>query len=118
MVQILKARDILPPVVHQTGAGEIDRMNLYYEALGLSKHVEVRAFIDDMPAALADAALVIARAGALTLAELAIMGRPAVLLPLPTAADDHQTLNALEFAHAGAAVVFPQYGSVPSQLAD
>jgi UDP-N-acetylglucosamine--N-acetylmuramyl-(pentapeptide) pyrophosphoryl-undecaprenol N-acetylglucosamine transferase len=118
MVQVLKARDILPPVVHQTGAAEIDRMNLYYEALGLSKDVESRAFIDDMPEVLADAALVIARAGALTLAELAIMGRPAVLIPLPTATDDHQTRNALEFARAGAAVVVPQYETAATQLAD
>jgi UDP-N-acetylglucosamine--N-acetylmuramyl-(pentapeptide) pyrophosphoryl-undecaprenol N-acetylglucosamine transferase len=118
MVQVLKARGILPRVVHQVGAGEIDRMILYYEALGLSDRVEPRAYIDDMPAALAAASLVVARAGALTLAELAIMGRPAVLIPLPTATDDHQTLNALEFQRAGAAVVVPQYGTAPSQLAD
>jgi UDP-N-acetylglucosamine--N-acetylmuramyl-(pentapeptide) pyrophosphoryl-undecaprenol N-acetylglucosamine transferase len=118
MVQVLKARGILPRVVHQVGAGEIDRMLLYYEALGLSDRVEARAYIDDMPAALAEASLVVARAGALTLAELAIMGRPAVLVPLPTATDDHQTLNALEFERAGAAVVVPQYGTTPSQLAD
>jgi UDP-N-acetylglucosamine--N-acetylmuramyl-(pentapeptide) pyrophosphoryl-undecaprenol N-acetylglucosamine transferase len=117
-VQVLKARGILPRVVHQVGAGEIDRMVLYYEALGLSERVEARAFIEDMPAALAAATLVVARAGALTLAELAIMGRPAVLIPLPTATDDHQTLNALEFQRAGAAVVVPQYGTTPSQLAD
>ena len=117
-VQVLKARGALPQVVHQTGAAEVDRMDLYYEALGYAGKVEVRAFIDDMPAALADAGLVVARAGALTLAELAIMGRPAVLIPLPTATDDHQTLNALEFARAGAAVVVPQYGTTPSQLAD
>jgi UDP-N-acetylglucosamine--N-acetylmuramyl-(pentapeptide) pyrophosphoryl-undecaprenol N-acetylglucosamine transferase len=118
MVQVLKARGILPRVVHQVGAGEIDRMILYYEALGLSDRVEARSFIDDMPAALAEASLVVARAGALTLAELAIMGRPAVLIPLPTATDDHQTLNALEFQRAGAAVVVPQYGTTPSQLAN
>jgi UDP-N-acetylglucosamine--N-acetylmuramyl-(pentapeptide) pyrophosphoryl-undecaprenol N-acetylglucosamine transferase len=118
MVQVFKARGILPRVVHQVGAGEIDRMVLYYEALGLSDRVEPRAYIDDMPAALAAASLVVARAGALTLAELAIMGRPAVLIPLPTATDDHQTLNALEFQRGGAAVVVPQYGTTPSQLAD
>jgi UDP-N-acetylglucosamine--N-acetylmuramyl-(pentapeptide) pyrophosphoryl-undecaprenol N-acetylglucosamine transferase len=118
MVQFLKARGILPRVVHQVGAGEIDRMILYYEALGLSDRVEPRAYIDDMPAALAAASLIVARAGALTLAELAIMGRPAVLIPLPTATDDHQTLNALEFQRAGAAVVVPQYGTTPSQLAN
>jgi UDP-N-acetylglucosamine--N-acetylmuramyl-(pentapeptide) pyrophosphoryl-undecaprenol N-acetylglucosamine transferase len=118
MVQVLKARGILPRVVHQTGPGEIDRMMLYYEALGLSERVEARAYIDDMPAALAGASLVVARAGALTLAELAIMGRPAVLIPLPTAADDHQVLNALEFQRAGAAVVVPEYGTTPPQFAN
>ncbi|HEY2728510.1 MAG TPA: undecaprenyldiphospho-muramoylpentapeptide beta-N-acetylglucosaminyltransferase [Polyangia bacterium] len=118
MVQVLKARGILPRVVHQTGPGEIDRMVLYYEALGLSDRVEARAYIDDMPAELAGASLVVARAGALTLAELAIMGRPAVLIPLPTAADDHQTLNALEFQRAGAAVIVPQYGTTPPQFAN
>jgi UDP-N-acetylglucosamine--N-acetylmuramyl-(pentapeptide) pyrophosphoryl-undecaprenol N-acetylglucosamine transferase len=46
------------------------------------------------------------------------MGRPAVLVPLPTAADDHQTLNALEFARAGAAVVVPQYTTAANELAD
>jgi UDP-N-acetylglucosamine--N-acetylmuramyl-(pentapeptide) pyrophosphoryl-undecaprenol N-acetylglucosamine transferase len=117
-VQVLKARGILPRVVHQTGAAEVDRMSLYYEALGYGKQIEVRAFIDDMPAALAEASLVVARAGALTLAELAIMGRPAVLIPLPTAADDHQTLNAIEFERAGAAVLVPQYGTTPPQLAN
>jgi UDP-N-acetylglucosamine--N-acetylmuramyl-(pentapeptide) pyrophosphoryl-undecaprenol N-acetylglucosamine transferase len=118
MVQVLKARGILPRVVHQVGAGEIDRMVVYYEALGLSDRVEARAFIDDMPAALGEASLVVARAGALTLAELAIMGVPAVLVPLPTATDDHQTLNALEFQRAGAAVVVPQYGTTPPQIAN
>jgi UDP-N-acetylglucosamine--N-acetylmuramyl-(pentapeptide) pyrophosphoryl-undecaprenol N-acetylglucosamine transferase len=132
MIQVLKARGILggdqpipassparvSHIVHQVGAGEIDRMLLYYEALGLSGCVEARAYIDDMPAALSAATLVVARAGALTLAELAIMGRPAVLIPLPTATDDHQTLNALEFQRAGAAVVVPQYGTTPSQLAN
>ena len=117
-IQVLNARGVLPLVVHQTGAAEIDRMILYYAALGLSDKVTVRAFIDDMPVALADAALVVARAGALTLAELAIMGRPAVLIPLPTATDDHQTRNALEFERAGAAIVVPQYETAATQLAD
>ena len=62
--------------VHQTGADDFDRMQVGYAALGYEDRVEVRAFIDDMPAVLADAALVVARAGALTLAELAIMRPP------------------------------------------
>jgi UDP-N-acetylglucosamine--N-acetylmuramyl-(pentapeptide) pyrophosphoryl-undecaprenol N-acetylglucosamine transferase len=118
MIQVLKARGLQPRVVHQTGPSEVDRMILYYEALGYGKQVEVKAYIDDMPAALAEATLVVARAGALTLAELAIMGRPAALIPLPTAADDHQTLNALEFERAGAAVLVPQYDTTPPQLAN
>lgn len=118
MVQVLNARGLDPQVVHQTGPVEEDRMRLYYDALGLGARVDVRGYIDDMPEVLSRAALVVARAGALTLAELAIVGRPAILFPLPTAADDHQTLNALEFERAGAAVVLPQYETSPTLLAD
>jgi UDP-N-acetylglucosamine--N-acetylmuramyl-(pentapeptide) pyrophosphoryl-undecaprenol N-acetylglucosamine transferase len=60
----------------------------------------------------------VGRAGALTLAELAIVGRPAVLIPLPTAADDHQSKNAAEFARAGAAVVLDQAQATGAALAD
>jgi UDP-N-acetylglucosamine--N-acetylmuramyl-(pentapeptide) pyrophosphoryl-undecaprenol N-acetylglucosamine transferase len=118
MVQVLHARGRSVRVVHQTGPQEEARLRLYYDALGTGTSVDVRAYIDDMPATLAGAALVVARAGALTLAELAIMGRPAVLIPLPTAADDHQTWNARELERAGAAVVLPQYGTSATQLAD
>jgi UDP-N-acetylglucosamine--N-acetylmuramyl-(pentapeptide) pyrophosphoryl-undecaprenol N-acetylglucosamine transferase len=118
MVQVLYARGQAPRVLHQTGPADEERYRLYYDALGMGPGVDVRSFIDDMPAALAAASLVIARAGALTLAELAIVGRPAILFPLPTAADDHQTLNALAFEQAGAAVVLPQYETSPSMLAD
>jgi UDP-N-acetylglucosamine--N-acetylmuramyl-(pentapeptide) pyrophosphoryl-undecaprenol N-acetylglucosamine transferase len=118
LVRVLDARGRLPRFVHQTGADDYDRMHVGYAALGYEGRVETRAFIDDMPAALADAALVVARAGALTLAELAIMRVPAILIPLPTAADDHQTRNALAFEHAGAAVVVPQGDATPLRLAD
>jgi UDP-N-acetylglucosamine--N-acetylmuramyl-(pentapeptide) pyrophosphoryl-undecaprenol N-acetylglucosamine transferase len=63
------------------------------------------------------ASLVVARAGALTLAELAIAGRPAILIPLPTAADDHQSKNAARFARAGAAIVLNQQTVTGVQLA-
>jgi UDP-N-acetylglucosamine--N-acetylmuramyl-(pentapeptide) pyrophosphoryl-undecaprenol N-acetylglucosamine transferase len=118
LVRVLDARGRLPPVVHQTGPDEYDRMQVHYAALGYEGRVEVRAFIDDMPRALADAALVVARAGALTLAELAIMKRPAILIPLPTAADDHQTRNALAFEHAGAAIILHQSDASATRLAD
>jgi UDP-N-acetylglucosamine--N-acetylmuramyl-(pentapeptide) pyrophosphoryl-undecaprenol N-acetylglucosamine transferase len=118
MVRVLDARGRMPPIVHQTGPDEEERMKLHYAALGYEGRVEVRAFIDDMPAALADARLVVARAGALTLAELAIMRRPAILVPLPTAADDHQTINAFAFQRAGAALVLPQADASATRLAD
>jgi UDP-N-acetylglucosamine--N-acetylmuramyl-(pentapeptide) pyrophosphoryl-undecaprenol N-acetylglucosamine transferase len=71
-----------------------------------------------MAGTLAGAGLVIGRAGALTLAELAIVGRPAILIPLPTAADDHQSKNAAEFAQAGAAVVLEQNTATGASLAE
>jgi UDP-N-acetylglucosamine--N-acetylmuramyl-(pentapeptide) pyrophosphoryl-undecaprenol N-acetylglucosamine transferase len=118
LVRVLDARGRLGPIVHQTGRDELERMQLNYAALGYEGRVDVRAFIDDMPAVLADAALVVARAGALTLAELAIMRRPAILIPLPTAADDHQTRNALAFERAGAAILLPQADASATRLAD
>jgi UDP-N-acetylglucosamine--N-acetylmuramyl-(pentapeptide) pyrophosphoryl-undecaprenol N-acetylglucosamine transferase len=118
MVRVLDARGRLPPIVHQTGPDEHDRMQVHYAAFGYADRVQVRAFIDDMPAALADASLVVARAGALTLAELAIMRRPAILIPLPTAADDHQTVNAMAFVRAGAAVVLPQADASATRLGE
>jgi UDP-N-acetylglucosamine--N-acetylmuramyl-(pentapeptide) pyrophosphoryl-undecaprenol N-acetylglucosamine transferase len=119
MVRVLDARGRLPPIVHQTGPDEHERMQVHYAALGYQEdRVQVRAFIEDMPAALADAQLVVARAGALTLAELAIMRRPAILIPLPTAADDHQAINAFAFQRAGAALVLPQPEASATRLGD
>ena len=118
MVRVLDARGRLPPIVHQTGPDEHERMQVHYAAFGYQERVQVRAFIDDMPAALADAQLVVARAGALTLAELAIMRRPAILIPLPTAADNHQTINAFAFQQAGAALVLPQPDASATRLGD
>ena len=66
---------------------------------------EVKAFVDDMPQAVADAALVIARAGAGSISELAAAGRPSILVPFPFAADDHQTKNAEALSRAGAAIL-------------
>jgi len=115
---ILRDYDALPLVVHQTGAADRDRIAARYGELGLRELVEVRPFIDDMAAAYAAADLVVGRAGALTLAELAVIGRPAILIPLPTAADDHQTRNAAELERAGAAVVLAQVGATPATLAE
>jgi len=120
--QVLASSGRLPRIVHQAGAADEARVRARYQELGLldgphAGRIEVRAFIDDMPAALASAELVVGRAGALTLAELAMTGRPAILIPLPTAAADHQTANAAEMARAGAAVVVPQAGATGETLA-
>jgi UDP-N-acetylglucosamine--N-acetylmuramyl-(pentapeptide) pyrophosphoryl-undecaprenol N-acetylglucosamine transferase len=104
-------------LVHQTGSADVERMAERYRTLGLDGRVAAKAFIDDMAAAYAAADLVIARAGALTLAELAIAGKPAILVPLPTAADDHQSKNAGRFAEAGAAMVLDQRKSSAQDLA-
>ena len=116
---VLAAEGRLPPLTHQTGAADEARVRQRYADAGLAvgDAIVVSPFIDDMPAALASAALVVARAGALTLAELAITGRPAILVPLPTAADDHQTRNAAELVRAGAAIVADQRTTTPEALA-
>ena len=113
----LAAEQRLPRIVHQTGAADEARVRQLYADRQLADRVEILPFIDDMPAALGAATLVVARAGALTLAELAMVGRPAILIPLPTAADDHQTRNAAEFARAGAAIVADQRHTTPEALA-
>jgi UDP-N-acetylglucosamine--N-acetylmuramyl-(pentapeptide) pyrophosphoryl-undecaprenol N-acetylglucosamine transferase len=88
-------------IVHQTGATMRDEVARQYRELGLD--AEVVAFIDDMASAYSAAALVIARAGATTVAELCAVGRPAILVPYPYAADDHQGKNAEALERAGAA---------------
>ena len=70
-------------------------------------------YIEDMPDKLADAHLVIGRAGASTIAELTAAGRPAILIPYPAATDDHQTANAREMTEAGGARTIQQTGFTP-----
>ncbi|MGB5261217.1 MAG: undecaprenyldiphospho-muramoylpentapeptide beta-N-acetylglucosaminyltransferase [Gammaproteobacteria bacterium] len=93
-------------VYHQTGRDDRERVAAAYAAAGVDARVE--AFIDDMAEAYAWADLVICRAGALTVAELAVVGVAAILVPFPHATDDHQTGNARFLADAGAAVLLPQ----------
>lgn len=103
------------PVIHQTGRAAEADVRARYAELGVA--ADVRAFIDDMPSVLAGAALVICRAGATTLAELEAAGRPAILVPLPTAADDHQSANAAALERAGAAVLLPERELTAERLA-
>jgi UDP-N-acetylglucosamine--N-acetylmuramyl-(pentapeptide) pyrophosphoryl-undecaprenol N-acetylglucosamine transferase len=103
------------PVLHQTGTTDRDPIAARYVAAGLD--VDVRPFIDDMASAYRDAHLVVARAGASTLAELTTLGVPSILIPFPYAADDHQTANARDLESAGAARVMVQADTTAAQLA-
>jgi UDP-N-acetylglucosamine--N-acetylmuramyl-(pentapeptide) pyrophosphoryl-undecaprenol N-acetylglucosamine transferase len=78
---------------------------------------EVAAFFNDMPTRLGAAHLVIARAGASTVAELAVAGRPALLVPYPHATDDHQSENARQISAAGGAEVIAETAVAPETLA-
>jgi len=101
-------------VRHQTGAADLEAVTQAYAAAGVD--AQVSAFIDDMAAAYAWADLVICRAGALTVAELAVAGVAAILVPFPHATDDHQTGNARFLADAGAAILVPQQTLDPERL--
>jgi UDP-N-acetylglucosamine--N-acetylmuramyl-(pentapeptide) pyrophosphoryl-undecaprenol N-acetylglucosamine transferase len=90
-------------IIHQTGLPMHDAVADEFEKTGLAG--EVRAFITDMPAAFAEADLIVCRAGG-TVAELAAAGKPSVLVPFPFAADDHQLRNAQAFERAGAAMLW------------
>ena len=93
-------------VMQQCRADDIEAVRQRYAALNIP--AELLTYIEDMPDRLAEAHLVIARAGASTIAELTAAGRPAILVPLPIATDDHQTANAREMARAGGARMIPQ----------
>lgn len=90
-------------IIHQTGERDYNDALAAYRGLG--EAAEVSKFIEDMPAAFARADLVVCRSGASTVAEIAAAGKPAVFVPFPRAADDHQTVNALALERAGAAVL-------------
>ncbi len=93
-----------------TGSVHVDR----YASLAVPGRVAVRGFFDPIGAAYAAAHLVIARAGAMTVSELCAWGKPSVLVPLPTAAADHQTYNARALASAGASVLLLSNRGSPS----
>ena len=104
----LAASGIRLAITHQTGERDLDLVRAAYQRAGLEARVE--AYIYEIDREMKAAAVVIARAGATTLAELAASGTPAILVPLPTATDDHQRKNADVVAGAGAAVVIDERG--------
>jgi UDP-N-acetylglucosamine--N-acetylmuramyl-(pentapeptide) pyrophosphoryl-undecaprenol N-acetylglucosamine transferase len=103
-------------IVHQTGAKGLAATIQRYADAGVA--ADCQAFITDMAATYQRADLIIGRAGATTVAELAIAGKPAVFIPYPFAADNHQEINAREMAEAGAALMFKQSELTASGLAD
>jgi UDP-N-acetylglucosamine--N-acetylmuramyl-(pentapeptide) pyrophosphoryl-undecaprenol N-acetylglucosamine transferase len=103
-------------VVQQTRQEDIERVRAAYAADGLA--AELSPFFPDVAARLLAAHLVIARAGASTVAELAVAGRPSILVPLPGAIDDHQSANAHALAQAGGAWVMPQPQFTATLLAE
>jgi UDP-N-acetylglucosamine--N-acetylmuramyl-(pentapeptide) pyrophosphoryl-undecaprenol N-acetylglucosamine transferase len=113
---LLEQRGVSVSIVHQTGQANLEKTQERYAKAGMK--ADVRAFIKDMAAEYRRADLVVARAGATTVAELGVVGRPAILVPYPFAADNHQEVNAREMAEAGAALMFRQSELTPEKLAD
>jgi UDP-N-acetylglucosamine--N-acetylmuramyl-(pentapeptide) pyrophosphoryl-undecaprenol N-acetylglucosamine transferase len=105
-----------PSVLHQSGAKQIDALRANYAQAGVV--AELTPFIDNTAQAFADADLVICRAGASTVTELAAVGAAALFVPLPSAVDDHQTANARFLVDQGAGWLVPQRELTPQKLAD
>jgi UDP-N-acetylglucosamine--N-acetylmuramyl-(pentapeptide) pyrophosphoryl-undecaprenol N-acetylglucosamine transferase len=111
----LISKDARPKVIHQAGDKHLAELQKRYADLEVE--AEVLPFIDDMPSAYAQADLVICRAGAMTVSELAACGVASCLIPFPFAIDDHQTANAKFLADANAAILLPQQYLNPQDLA-
>jgi len=103
-------------IIHQTGEADYNDAQAAYATLGT--RVEVHRFIDDMPSHFARASLLVCRSGASTVAEVTAAGRPAIFVPFPRAADDHQKRNAEALERAGAAVMLEQPQLSPDSLVE
>jgi UDP-N-acetylglucosamine--N-acetylmuramyl-(pentapeptide) pyrophosphoryl-undecaprenol N-acetylglucosamine transferase len=103
-------------IIHQTGQRDYDQVLAAYQQSGIS--VEVHKFIDDMPATFARADLIVCRSGASTVGEITAAGKPAIFVPFPAAADDHQNFNARALERSGAAVVVEESNLGASYLVD
>jgi UDP-N-acetylglucosamine--N-acetylmuramyl-(pentapeptide) pyrophosphoryl-undecaprenol N-acetylglucosamine transferase len=109
-------RDARPKVLHQSGAKQIDELRANYTAAGVL--AELTPFIDDTAQAYADADLIVCRAGASTVTEIAAVGAAAVFVPFPAAVDDHQTTNAKFLVDAGGGWLIQQRDLTPERLAE
>ncbi len=104
-----------PIVLHQSGARQMDELRANYEAAGV--HAELTPFIDDTAQAYAEADLIVCRAGASTVTEIAAVGCAAVFVPFPSAVDDHQTSNAKFLVSKGGGWLVQQADLTPEWLA-
>lgn len=104
-------------VVHQCGRDNEAALRARYTELGAGQRAEVVPFIDDMPAAIAAADLVISRSGASAVSELCAVGRPSILVPYPHAADDHQRHNAESIERIGGAIAVTNAAATPERIA-
>lgn len=104
-----------PEVVHQSGAKQIEALRANYAAAGVQ--AQLTPFIDDTAQAFARADMVICRAGASTVTEIAAVGTAALFVPFPSAVDDHQTVNARFLVDQGAGWLVPQGQLTPQSLA-
>jgi UDP-N-acetylglucosamine--N-acetylmuramyl-(pentapeptide) pyrophosphoryl-undecaprenol N-acetylglucosamine transferase len=93
-------------IVHQTGERDFERVDTAYKQAGFPARVS--KFIDDMPSAFGEADLLLCRSGASTVAEITAAGKPAIFVPFPFAADDHQLKNAEALQQAGAGSLIPE----------
>lgn len=103
-------------IIQQTGQRDYDHVLAAYQQSGISG--EVHKFIDDMPASFARADLLVCRSGASTVGEITAAGKPAIFVPFPRAADDHQNVNARALERAGAAVVVEESNLGAAYLVD
>jgi UDP-N-acetylglucosamine--N-acetylmuramyl-(pentapeptide) pyrophosphoryl-undecaprenol N-acetylglucosamine transferase len=124
-VRVAEAIELLAPqmgsklrVFHQTGTKDVEEISKRYQALeSTGLQAQAAAFIDDMATAYAGADLLVCRAGATTIAELTVCKKPAILVPFPFAADDHQTVNAKSLVANGAALLMPESELTGEKLA-
>jgi UDP-N-acetylglucosamine--N-acetylmuramyl-(pentapeptide) pyrophosphoryl-undecaprenol N-acetylglucosamine transferase len=103
-------------IIHQTGQRDYDRVQAAYQQSGISG--EVHKFIDDMPETFGRADLLVCRSGASTVGEITAAGKPAIFVPFPAAADDHQNVNARALESVGAAVVVEESNLGAAYLVD
>ena len=122
--------DIVPPAIaalpmgilqnlrisHQAREEDMERVIDFYAGAGIS--ADVLPFFDDVPRRMSEAQLVITRAGASTIADLSVIGRPSILIPLAAAIRDEQTANARGLVEAGAAILIPESQLTPESLSE